>query len=856
MEEVGRSHSCRICYDMKGSLIIVCKCSGTIQFVHQECLKLWLESSKLEHCQICNFKYLIEKFRPGFKKVLIELLKDGICSFNFKIRSYLAHLVFFVKTIVAPMGLLQILNFQVERNLSNVIIISISDFFDLERRALEIPGQRIINFVLDLVIGNASIFLLSYSVSTMLDVYVLLESRYNHFNIDEIYDHDVIVKRHQNIRNFLRNSVLDNNQSTSSTHLRKFDLSKIDFIENAGHFLQADLLNGLKLQEPLHFAKKFYVQDDEYLNSLFFAINLVFFMIYMIIYLAYYVIESESVICSLDQFLKMTKAMTGLSFCTDVKTIYMSFAEVWHPLIGYLSACTFVFAHLLIFAPAYMMRHRWGGPLIIIIEGLKFILILFPFIVLVFPIFLSVFFNWIIRQTFTDWEKLNSFLHYSDDPFVVYVRHWIIGMAILPVPAFFMLMRFFSDPRYHTPNVSFICCFIARLLVYLKQSFIFLIFLRLLKACLISVLIVFSLTMPLVFIYKLLPLQANANIVGKSILALIQQSSSFGSMAGILFVMITIYTLYKHLKADIELASGIIFKTKKEFINDFYLDGFRRIDESESSYKVYELVAKWELFCFQKLYCLRNVIKYDDFLELKVWFALLFILIDVCLIPRIIGHVCVLREPRGNYLDHWCFGLLIYQVIRRIFSHVRFAKLSTSTATYFPKSLFLSATVALLDATIKSVLIAQTIGPFFNSEDHKPHLYGFLFDALVCFIISKFLSWVLFTQRIIRIDYYNDLESCLRNGLVFYLKTLLLPYLVSLIMLTVPKLIILFAHEKNVVTLETSNLLHKWSFPLTLGFFILKPTLFLVKKLFVFCQSSIEIKLSRTEILIRELKRF
>ncbi|KAL0020826.1 hypothetical protein WJX79_004115 [Trebouxia sp. C0005] len=51
---------CRICRleaEPHNSLFHPCKCSGTIKFVHQDCLKQWLEHSGHTHCEVCKHKF-------------------------------------------------------------------------------------------------------------------------------------------------------------------------------------------------------------------------------------------------------------------------------------------------------------------------------------------------------------------------------------------------------------------------------------------------------------------------------------------------------------------------------------------------------------------------------------------------------------------------------------------------------------------------------------------------------------------------------------------------------------------------------------------------------------------------------
>ncbi|KAL7639212.1 UNVERIFIED_CONTAM: hypothetical protein RMT77_010746 [Armadillidium vulgare] len=55
---------CRICHFPQGegpdTLISPCRCSGTMQFIHESCLKKWLDvskSKKAASCELCNYQY-------------------------------------------------------------------------------------------------------------------------------------------------------------------------------------------------------------------------------------------------------------------------------------------------------------------------------------------------------------------------------------------------------------------------------------------------------------------------------------------------------------------------------------------------------------------------------------------------------------------------------------------------------------------------------------------------------------------------------------------------------------------------------------------------------------------------------
>lgn len=50
---------CKFCLEDRHQCLLInpCKCSGTIGYVHINCLVYWCYKSKTLHCQICNAYY-------------------------------------------------------------------------------------------------------------------------------------------------------------------------------------------------------------------------------------------------------------------------------------------------------------------------------------------------------------------------------------------------------------------------------------------------------------------------------------------------------------------------------------------------------------------------------------------------------------------------------------------------------------------------------------------------------------------------------------------------------------------------------------------------------------------------------
>lgn len=48
-----------------------CLCTGSIKYVHQECLLQWLKYSKKDVCELCNHKF---SFRPVYREDMPDRL--------------------------------------------------------------------------------------------------------------------------------------------------------------------------------------------------------------------------------------------------------------------------------------------------------------------------------------------------------------------------------------------------------------------------------------------------------------------------------------------------------------------------------------------------------------------------------------------------------------------------------------------------------------------------------------------------------------------------------------------------------------------------------------------------------------
>ncbi|PIC12482.1 hypothetical protein B9Z55_028376 [Caenorhabditis nigoni] len=85
---------CRVCRGDEGSLYYPCLCTGSIKYVHQECLVEWLKYSKKEVCELCNHKYSFQPiYRPDMPKALpiFEILRGVITSGAMMIKTWFVY---------------------------------------------------------------------------------------------------------------------------------------------------------------------------------------------------------------------------------------------------------------------------------------------------------------------------------------------------------------------------------------------------------------------------------------------------------------------------------------------------------------------------------------------------------------------------------------------------------------------------------------------------------------------------------------------------------------------------------------------------------------------------------------------
>ncbi|XP_069545337.1 uncharacterized protein marchf1 [Brachyistius frenatus] len=71
---------CRICHcegDDECLLIMPCRCTGSLSFVHQTCLNQWIKSSDTRCCELCKFDFVMEtKLKPLRKWERLHMTKN------------------------------------------------------------------------------------------------------------------------------------------------------------------------------------------------------------------------------------------------------------------------------------------------------------------------------------------------------------------------------------------------------------------------------------------------------------------------------------------------------------------------------------------------------------------------------------------------------------------------------------------------------------------------------------------------------------------------------------------------------------------------------------------------------------
>lgn len=91
---------CRICYESDGRLLNVCSCSGSIEYVHIECIERWINTFPKNHknhykCEICNQNYYL-----NYKQKIQKKDKYNLYRIIFVFLFFLSVVIFITLLIV------------------------------------------------------------------------------------------------------------------------------------------------------------------------------------------------------------------------------------------------------------------------------------------------------------------------------------------------------------------------------------------------------------------------------------------------------------------------------------------------------------------------------------------------------------------------------------------------------------------------------------------------------------------------------------------------------------------------------------------------------------------------------------
>ena len=92
MDVTSQVYGCRICFETTGELKAPCKCAGSVQHVHDSCLRQWVASrfsrSARPRCELCGTHYRITEREvqecvplftcPGLRRALLVPIAAGL----------------------------------------------------------------------------------------------------------------------------------------------------------------------------------------------------------------------------------------------------------------------------------------------------------------------------------------------------------------------------------------------------------------------------------------------------------------------------------------------------------------------------------------------------------------------------------------------------------------------------------------------------------------------------------------------------------------------------------------------------------------------------------------------------------
>ncbi|KAK6045688.1 zinc finger, C3HC4 type [Cooperia oncophora] len=123
---------CRVCRGEDGHLYYPCLCTGSIKYVHQECLTEWLKYSKKEVCELCNYKYSFQPiYRHDMPKALplVEILKGVVVNAAMMLRTWLVYTMVLVSWLgIVPLTAARIYHAVFYLSMQEILVLPLSIF--------------------------------------------------------------------------------------------------------------------------------------------------------------------------------------------------------------------------------------------------------------------------------------------------------------------------------------------------------------------------------------------------------------------------------------------------------------------------------------------------------------------------------------------------------------------------------------------------------------------------------------------------------------------------------------------------------------------------------------------------------
>ncbi|VDO47150.1 unnamed protein product [Haemonchus placei] len=132
MEDSDDHHMCRVCRGEDGHLYYPCLCTGSIKYVHQECLTEWLKYSKKEVCELCNYKYSFQPiYRHDMPKALplAEILKGVAVNAAVMLRTWLVYTMVLVSWLgIVPLTAARIYHAVFYLSMQEILVLPLTIF--------------------------------------------------------------------------------------------------------------------------------------------------------------------------------------------------------------------------------------------------------------------------------------------------------------------------------------------------------------------------------------------------------------------------------------------------------------------------------------------------------------------------------------------------------------------------------------------------------------------------------------------------------------------------------------------------------------------------------------------------------